>query len=146
MMRFTRKKLVAIAAGTLTLGLGVGAYAYFTAPGSGTGTASVGTSSNIELSATTASTLWPSTSTDVTITVHNPGSGAQHVDTVKLDSVDTGALGCAGSDFTMPDVAVNTTLAADGSVIKHGTLTMANATSSQNPCKGASLTLNLSSN
>jgi hypothetical protein len=146
MMRFTRKKFVALAAGALSLGLTVGAYAYFSAPGSGTGSASVGTGSAITLDASTTGLLLPGgPGRDVAITVSNPGSGAQHVNTVTLDSVATGSVDCAGTDFTMPAVSVNSTLASGDSIVKHGTLTMAD-NGDQNACKNASLTLNLSSN
>jgi hypothetical protein len=146
-MRFSPKKIAATAVGVATLGLGVGAYAYFTQPGAGSGSAAVGTSSAISLSATTSSTLYPNGSSDVAITVTNPGHGNQYVGSVHLASVDvsSGHASCSASDFTMPDVAVSQDLAAGGSATVHGTLSMANS-GNQDACQGASLTLNLSSN
>jgi hypothetical protein len=144
-MRFSRKQFVAVAAGTLTLGLGVGAFAYFQAPGGGVGSASVGSASPITLSATTAGVLYPGgPARPVTITVTNPGGGAQRVDTVSLTSVDTPA-GCAADAFSMPAVTVDTTLAAGASTTVVGSLTMADS-GDQDACQNGSLVLNLASN
>lgn len=146
MRKFTRKTMVA---GGLVLTLGVGgmAFAFFTQSGSGTGTASVGTSSAITLSATAPTAVTPAgVTSDVAIVVTNPGSGSQHVASVSLASVDASNALCDTSAFSMPAVSVNTTLAAGGSVTKHGTLSMADNGLNQDDCQGASLTLNLTSN
>jgi hypothetical protein len=145
MRKFSRKALVA---GGLVATLGVGgiAFAYFTANGSGTGSASVGSASPITISASAPDALYPAgPARDVTITVTNPGSGAQHVGSVSLDSVDADTA-CVTSVFTMPAVTVDQTLAAGASTVVHGNLSMADSGSDQNNCQGASLTLNLSSN
>jgi len=144
-VRFTRKKFAALAAGTLTLGLSVGAYAYFTAPGAGSATAHVGTASGVELNGTTADAIYPGApGVDVTISVKNPGNGAQHVDTVALDHIDT-PVGCSATAFSMAPVTVNTTLAAGASTTVHGTLVMADS-GNQDSCQGGALTLHLTSN
>jgi hypothetical protein len=145
MRKFSRKALVA---GSLVAALGVGgiAFAYFTANGTGTGSASVGSASTITISASAPSNLYPAgAAQDVTITVNNPGSGAQHVGSVHLDSVDANTT-CDTSVFTMLDVPVDQTIAAGHSTTVHGSLSMADNGSPQNDCQGASLTLNLSSN
>ena len=144
-MRFTRKKFAALAVGTLTLGVSVGAYAYFTAPGAGSATATVGSASNIELNGTTTDAVYPGgPAVDVAISVHNPGEGAQHVDTVTLDSIDT-PTGCAASAFSMAPVPVDTTVAPGATTTVHGTLLMADS-GNQDSCQGAALTLHLTSN
>jgi hypothetical protein len=146
-MQFSAKKIAAaVATGVLTVGLGAGAYAYFTAAGSGTGHASVGSASTISLTGTTTSAIYPGgPGADVSIVVLNPGSGAQKVGTVSLDSIDTPA-GCDSAWFSMSPVTVDATLAAGAQSTVHGTLMMANPGANQNACQGAALTLHLSSN
>ena len=133
------------------LGLVVGgiAFAYFTASGSGTGDATVGNAEVVNLSGATTGTLYPGGAAgDVAITVTNPGGVAQHVDTVHLEGVtaDGSHPTCDVSAFSMPDVTVNTTVAAGGNTVVHGSLTMADTGVSQNSCQGAGLTLSLTSN
>ena len=101
------------------------------------------------LRGTAASTLYPGTTSAVNFTVDNPSAGHQYVATIHLVSVttDAGHSGCVTSDFTMPDVTVNQDFASGNaqSVTATGTLSMANTNSSQDGCKDAPLTLNLSS-
>jgi hypothetical protein len=146
-MRFSPKKFVAVAVGTATVGLGIGAYAYFTQPGSGTGAASAGSATAIEVVGTASTTLYPGTSSNVAITVTNPGQGHQFVGTVSLASVTTDAAhsACDMSDFTMADVPVNANLAGGGNTNVSGSLAMADD-GNQDACKGAPLTLHLTSN
>ncbi len=132
------------------------AVAYFTSSGSGTGTAAVGSSSSVTLHATLSSSLYPGSSTPVTLTVDNPSSGAQRVGTVTLSSisVDAGHSTCSTTisggnpDFTMPAVAVNKVFPSGNgqSVTPTGTLTMNDTGLNQDACQGATLTLHLSNN
>jgi hypothetical protein len=153
-VRITRKRAVFGAFVILVLALGGIAFAYFTQAGTGTGTAAVGNSSAIQLSATTAGNLYPGGATqDVAITVTNPGSGNQYVDTITVDSIsaDSGhstcdvSLNSVGSAFTMANVTVAQDITHGADVVVHGTLAMNDTGVSQNTCKGASLTLHLSS-
>ena len=171
-MKTLRNKLIAM---TLTLALGLGgvaAYAYFTATGTGTGTGSVGTSAAVTLHGTSASTLYPGTSSTVNFTVDNPSAGHQIVGTIHLASVvacDTAFVagacpngheiaGCESinngsganggtNNFYMADVAANQDVASGNgvSVTATGTLTMNNLATSQDSCKNANLLLNLTS-
>jgi hypothetical protein len=158
MKRFiqSKKGIVALLA-TLTVVVfsAIGAYAYFTANGSGTGSATVGSVSGITLAGTITGDLYPGGApAGVSVLVTNPGSGAQTVGTIHLDSItaDAGHPTCvvsssgAGAAFTMADIAVNTNLAAGASTTKTGSLQMNDTGVSQNGCQGATLTLNLSSN
>ncbi len=132
------------------------AIAYFTSSGSGTGTAAVGSSESVTLHATLSSSLYPGSSSPVTMTVDNPSSGAQRVGTVTLSSisVDAGHSTCATTisggnpDFTMPAVAVNKVFPPGNgqSVTPAGTLTMNDTGVNQDACQGATLTLHLSNN
>ena len=145
---FTKKKIVLLAAVGVSVAVGTGAYAYFTTTGSGTGSATVGTSSAVTIHGTTTTTLYPGTSTQADFTIDNPSPGHQYVAKIKLDSVTTDGAhsGCVMTDFTMPDVTVNQDFANGNgqAVTATGTLSMAN-NGNQNACKGAPLTLNLSS-
>ena len=78
----------------------------------------------------------------------NPSAGHQYVTTIHLDSVTTdgGHAACTMADFTMPDVTANQDFPnGNGQAVgATGTLTMAN-NGNQDACKGAPLTLNLTS-
>jgi hypothetical protein len=150
--RSTRKKLVVtIAALAVAVG-SVAAYAYWTTSGSGSGSGSVAASNGtITLHGTVTSALAPGGSSPVTLTADNAGSTDLQVGTVHLVSVtpDAGHSGCAVADFSMADVAETTvvTHGASGQALpNNGTLAYANSANNQDACKGASLTLALSSN
>jgi hypothetical protein len=126
------------------------AYAYFSTAGAGTATASTGTSSALVIHGGAATTLYPGTSSTVSFTVDNPSSGHQHVNTLHLGSVTTDVAhsACVVADYTMADVTVAQDVASGNgiAITATGTLSMANASVSQDACKGAPLTLNLTSN
>jgi hypothetical protein len=152
-MRFTRKKLAAVAAGALTLGLGVGAYAYWTTTGAGDGSATVASANGtVTLHASLGDGIYPGGSQSVTFTADNAGDTDLYVDTISLDSVDvdSGHATCDTTDFTMDDVTSDTVVTAGASgqaITGTGTLEYANdSTNSQDACKGATITLNVSSN
>jgi hypothetical protein len=128
----------------------VAAFAYFTTTGTGTGSATTGTSSAVTLHGTAPDTLYPGTSSIVNFTVDNPSSGHQLVNVIHLDSVSTDPAHstCDVSKYTMPDVSANQDVPSGSATViaATGTLTFNNAAVSQDACKGAPLTLHLSSN
>jgi hypothetical protein len=150
----TKKALVLLVIAGIAVAASVGAYAYFTSSASGTGTATVGTSSALTLHGTVSGDeLYPGDTTGdtVTFTVDNPSKGKQQLGTISLASidVDSGHSACphvVGTDFSMADVAVNTSYAPGNtqSVTPTGTLKMLDD-GNQDACKGASLTLHFSS-
>jgi hypothetical protein len=152
----TRKRALAALGGAAVVAVAGVAFAYFTSSGSGTGTATVGSSSAVTLHATISSSLYPGSSSPVTLTVDNPSSGSQRVGTVTLSSiaVDAGHSGCSTTisggnpDFTMPAVVVNKVFPPGNGqgVTPSGTLTMNETGVNQDACQGASLTLNLTNN
>ena len=150
MLKFTKKKAFIAIIGVGVLGLAAGAWAYFTTTGSGTATGSTGTSSALTLHATVGSSLYPGTSATVSFTVDNPSTGHQFVNTIHLASVttDAGHSSCVLSDYTMPDVTANQDVASGNgtAITATGTISMANTAVSQDACKNAPLTLNLTSN
>jgi len=127
------------------------AYGYWTATGAGTGTATVAAGAGtIHLHASAASPLAPGGSTSVTFTADNPGATSLQVSTVHLQGVtaDAGHSSCLGTDFAMADVVSHTILPAGATGVAlagTGTLSMADTQANQDACKGATLTLDLSS-
>ena len=145
----TKKRAAAAAVAIGLLGGGMAAYAYFTTTGSGTGTGSTGSASALTIHGTVGSTLYPGTSATVSFTVDNPSPGSQRVGTITLASVttDSNHSGCVLTDYTMPAVSANQTVANGNgiAITATGTLTMAD-NGNQNACQGAPLTLNFTSN
>ncbi len=169
-----KKALVAIGSVLALAAAGV-AVAYFTASGSGTGSATVGTSAALTIHGTSASTLYPGTSSTVSFTVDNPSSGHQELGTIHLasvkacvgtgstwtgsacsnsgteattcESVETGASDTNTANFWMPDVASNQDVAAGNgqAVTATGALKMNDLSSNQNACESANLLLNFTS-
>ncbi len=147
---FKQRRKLAVVAVIAMLAFAGAAYAYFTSVGAGTGTATVGTSTDLVLHATIATTLYPGTTSPVTFTVDNGSTGSERLGTISLNSVtvDASHTGCVVTDFTMPDVVAGQTFAAGSgqAVTASGTVTMAaQPTVSQDACKGATLTLHVSS-
>jgi hypothetical protein len=150
----TKKALVLLAITGVAVAASVGAYAYFTSTASGTGSATVGTSSALTLHGTiSGDELYPGDATGdtVTFTVDNPSKGKQQLGTISLASVgvDSGHSACphaVGTDFSMADVAVDTSYAPGSgqAVTPTGTLLMLDD-GNQDACKGATLTLHFSS-
>jgi hypothetical protein len=156
-MRWITKKRAFVALGcTCALAVAGIAFAYFTSSGSGTGTATVGSSSAVTLHATISSSLYPGSSSPVSLTVDNPSSGVQRVGTVSLASisVDSGHSTCSTTttggnpDFTMAAVPVNQVISPGNgqSVAATGTLSMNETGVNQDACQGATLTLHLTNN
>lgn len=172
--RLTKKRTLAVS-GLLLLLLAGGAVAYFSTNGSGTGTAAVGTSSTLTIHGSSASTLYPGTSSAVSFTIDNPSSGHQQLGTVHLasvkacvgagsswngssctnsgseatacESVETGASDTNSANFWMADVAANQDFGNGNgqAVTATGTLKMNDLSSNQDSCKNANLTLNFTS-
>ena len=127
------KKTWALVGIVAAIGLSaIGAFAYWTTTGSGTGAADVATTNGtLVLHASAPTQLFPGGSSSVTFTA------------------DAGHASCDTADFTMADVVSNTMVPAattGHALAGTGTLVYANTAVNQDACKGAELTLNLSSN
>jgi hypothetical protein len=156
MRGITKKRALLALSCTCALALAGVAYAYFTTTGSGTVTASVGTSSAVTLKGTVTGNLYPGSSSPVSLTVDNPSTAKQRVNTISLEKItaDAGHSSCSvvigggNPDFTMADVVVNKTYATGNgqAVTPSGTLTMNDTGVSQDACQGATLTLTLKNN
>ena len=176
MSRFIRrKKFLSALGGVAALAITGIAVAYFTAGGSGTSSAAVGASSALTIHGTSASTLYPGTSSAVSFTVDNPSSGHQQLGTIHLasvkacvgtgsawtgsacsnsgteattcESIETGSSDTNTSNFWMPDVVENQDVAAGNgqTVTTGGSVKMNDLSSNQNACQNANLLLNFTS-
>ncbi|MBC7443758.1 MAG: hypothetical protein H7311_14780 [Ramlibacter sp.] len=127
---------------------GGGAFAYWSTTGAGTGS-SVNASANgtVTLTATFPTGLTPGGSRVVTFTGANPGTSSLQVGTI-TSLVSTAPVGCLAADFTIPAVVSNTRVpaGATATALGTGTLTFADTAVSQDACKGATVTLTLTSN
>ena len=151
-----KKTAVLVAAGVLTVGTAGGAYAYWTTTGGGSGSAANASSNGqITLSATFDAGIYPGGSKTVTFYAANPGASDLRVGDVSLDSVsvDGGHANCVTNDFSMMKVGQDVTVPAGTPVASPvalpntGTLEFANdPIHSQDDCKGATITLHLTSN
>jgi hypothetical protein len=122
----------------------VGAYAYFTNAGSGTGTATVGTSSGILLSGNAVGLLYPGgPDRPVTVTITNPGAGAQYVGTISGTVADNGA--CDGDWFEVDSVDYDDTLAPGASDTVTTAVRMLESGTNQDACKNLTMTITWSS-
>lgn len=151
------RKTVAVVAGAVLLVSGAGAaFAYWTTTGSGTGTATTGTNVAITVNQTAVTGLYPGQAA-VTLsgTFNNPNQGPAYVTAVTatgftIDSTHVGA-GCLPASYTLGGTAVVTGndvapgSPAVGSSWTGLTITMNNLATSQDACKGATVTISYSS-
>ena len=90
--------------------------------------------------------LTPGASEAVTYTADNAGTSSLQVGTIHA-VVSTNVVGCLAADFTVPDDISNVVVPAGGSAFAVGssTITFADTGVNQDACKGAIVTLTLSS-
>lgn len=150
-MHLSRKVKVAVGAAVASLAITGAAFAYFTTSGSGTVAGAAGSSTPLTITGTSASTLFPGTSSLVSFHVNNTSTGNQFVTNISLVSVTaTGtptAGDCLSAWFVMTPVAANQDIDPGGEdILATGTITMTNLPLvNQDACKLATLTLNLTS-
>jgi hypothetical protein len=149
----TRKKLIAVlGAAVLVVALASAAFAYWTTTGSGSTSASVALSNGtLTLNATVAPGIYPGGSSNVTFSADNANATDLHIGTLHLAGVTADNLHstCDTTDFSLADVIENQTIAGNttGTALgADGTLVYANSAVDQGACKGATLTLDLTSN
>jgi len=151
MRKMTRKNKVLAAAGALALVAGGGgaAYAYWTTTGSGSGTATNSTGGGtVTLHANFEGGLTPGDSRAVTYTADNADPNTSTKVGVLTASVSTNIEGCLPGWFLVTADTSNTTVekAATGTSVGTGTLTFNDsATVNQDACKGAVVTITVSS-
>ena len=149
-MRKISKKLVVGTAATAIVAAGAGvAFAYWTASGSGTGTGTVKSSNgSLVLKGTIDDALSPGATSAVHFTASNAGSSNLQVGTVKA-VVSTDKPACDITWFTIGDTVEDQTIAAGASDVALtgvGSISMSDPSNvNQDACKGAAITLTLSS-
>lgn len=149
-MSFTKSRKIAL--GTIAAVAIAGlAYGYWTGSGSGTGTGTAGTSGTATITGTVAPGISPGTAEAVSFTAANPSDSPIQVSTVSLTGIapDAGHAACVTADFSMANVTENHQVPAGATVEPlpvNGSLVYANTAVNQDACKGATLTLTLSSN
>jgi hypothetical protein len=147
-----KKRNVAALSVVAVLALAGMAFAFWTTTGSGSGSGSVATSNGtLTLHGTISSALTPGSSSAVPFTADNKGASDLQVGTVHaVVSIDAEHVtaGCKPSDFTIGDTVENQVIPAgkEGVALTHnGSIEMKNSSESQDGCKGATISLELSS-
>jgi hypothetical protein len=141
----SKKRTLAVLGGVAVLAMAVAAVAYFTSTGSGTGSATVGSASGTQLSSPTVSTLYPGgADVPVTVSIHNPGSGAERVGTISGTVADNGT--CLGAWFHVDSITYNQTVAPAATTTAATNVRMLDSGTNQDPCQGQAMTINWSSN
>jgi hypothetical protein len=149
MPKLNKKIAIAVsAAAIVTIGGGT-AFAYWTTTGSGSGSATTASSNGtIDLQASFADgVVTPGSDTPVSFTASNAGSSSLRVGTVHTVVSASGT--CDATWFTVADVVENQTIAAgatDVTLTNQGSIVFADSASDQDACKGATITLTLTSN
>ena len=148
----TKKRTLAVFGVVALVAVAGVAVAFWTTTGSGSGSGSVASSNGtLALHGTINSALTPGGSSTVSYTADNTNSSSLQVGTVHaVVSIDKehAEAGCKASDFTLGDTVENQTIAAKATGValaKEGSISMADTAANQDACKGASISLELSS-
>jgi hypothetical protein len=147
-----KKRTVAILGAVAVLALAGIAIAYWTTSGSGSGSGAVAESNGtLVLHGSVTGQLTPGGSSPVTYTADNANSSSHQVGTVKavvtIDEEHAGK-GCQAADFTIADTAENQVIAPKSSSVAlahDGSISMADTSANQDACKGATISLALTS-
>ena len=150
--KFMTKKRALVLGAVAILALAGIAVAYWTTTGAGEGSGSVAASNGtLALHGTITNQLAPGGSSPVSFTADNSNSSSLQVGTVHaVVSIDEAhaEAGCKASDFTIDDTVENQRIAAHGSNValaNEGTISMADTAANQDACKGATISLALTS-
>jgi hypothetical protein len=146
------KRALAVLGAIAVLAVAGIAVAFWTASGSGSGTGTVASSNGeLVLHGSIAPGLTPGGEETVSYSADNKNTSSLQVGTVKaVVSIDEehAEAGCKASDFSVADTVENQTIAANTSEValaNDGSITMADTEADQDACKGAEITLELSS-
>jgi hypothetical protein len=147
-----KKRTAAILGAVAILAVAGIAIAYWTTTGSGSGSGSVAASNGtLVLHGTITGELTPGASSPVSYTADNANSSSEQVGTVHaVVSIDAEHAnnGCEAADFSIADTAENQVIAAKaaGVALAHsGSISMADTAANQDACKGATISLALTS-
>jgi hypothetical protein len=150
--KFMTKKRALVLGAVAVLAVAGAAIAYWTTTGSGSGTGKVAASNGtLKLHGEITEALTPGGSSPVTFTADNAGKSSLQVGTVSavvLIDAEHAGKGCKASDFTIAGTEENQTIPAESSgvALEHnGSISMTDSNENQDGCKGATITLELSS-
>jgi hypothetical protein len=143
-----KKRALGVLSAIAVLAVAGIAVAYWTTTGSGEGSGKVAASNGtLVLHGSITEALTPGGKSAVTFTADNLGTSSLQVGTVHA-VVSTNKLGCEPKDFTIADTEENQVIAKESSTValtKDGSISMADTAVNQDACKGATITLTLSS-
>jgi hypothetical protein len=144
------KWLSLLLGGVIVLGGAGAAFAFWSGGGSGSGSGTAGSGGTVTLTGVVGAGSAPGVSVPVTFKAANATTSPIRVASVHLVSItaDAGHSGCVTADFTMADVAQGFEVPAGSTASglpTNGSLAYADTAVSQDACKGATLTLTLSS-
>lgn len=151
MRQMTKKnKIAAVAASAALVAVGGGAaYAYWSTTGSGSGSAVASSGTQpVSISVTVDPGVAPGTPKTITYTAANPNASNTQV-TLANPVVTTSADGCLPAWFsaTTPTGTTNVPARATATSLGTGTLTLNDsATTNQDACQGATITVTVGSN
>lgn len=149
MRKLSIKSKVAVVVATAGLvGIGGGAFAYWTTTGSGSGNAAASAGGQVvTLHAAFNAGLTPGQSTAVAYTADNANDTSTVVGALSA-SVSTSVPQCDPTWFNVTAVTSNSTVAAHASGVSvgSGTLTFKDSALNQDACKGAVITVSVTSN
>lgn len=147
-----KKRNVAALSVVAVLALAGMAFAFWTTTGSGSGEGKVAASNGtLTLHGTITSALTPGGKSAVTFTADNTNTSSEEVGTIHaVVSIDAehATEGCKASDFTIADTAEKQVIAAKSSAValaNDGSISMTDSAVSQDACKGATISLELTS-
>ena len=155
-----RRRATRIVAAVAVLAIAVTAYAFWSTSGDGSGTAATDAAAGaVTINGDAVTGLAPGRTVALTGTIVNPNNYDVRVSNLSIDgiSVDGAHLGAgcalANYDFSATPVAVNSTLqesnagATDEAAFPAGlTVTMLETGANQDACKGATITVDYSTN
>lgn len=149
MRQMTKKnKIAAVAASAALVAVGGGAaYAYWSTTGSGSGSAAASSGTQaVTLHTSFAAGIAPGESRTVTYTADNPNTSSTVVGSLAA-SVATSDTGCLPTWFGITAPTDPTTVAAktNGASLGTGTLTFIDTADNQDLCKGATITVSVTS-
>lgn len=149
-MRLTKKnKVAAVAVSAALLAAGGGAaYAYWSTNGSGTGyaAASSGTQ-DVVLHSSFAAGIAPGETRAVTYTADNPNTSSTVVGSLAPSVATSDPANCKASWFTIDATTAPVSVGPNskGTEVGTGTLTFLDTADNQDKCKGATITVNVTS-
>jgi len=148
----TRKRaIVGLLAAAVAAAGAMTAFAFFTGGGTGSGTATVASDSVVNINGVGFNgQVYPAHGTPVVFTLSNASpSVSLSVGSVIADTstftngIESLPAGCPDTDFSFAPVTVTTELGPGSTLVKTGTLSMTDASTNQDSCKGGTPTLHL---